>query len=72
MGVAEVRDGKVARVLAKGSFAHAVLTDGDSLLVGQMEAGVLRLSLSGQQNDVQRQKAYCRADLRRCRELRLS
>ncbi|MGA3344302.1 MAG: hypothetical protein ABSC76_05450 [Terracidiphilus sp.] len=52
MGVAEVREGKVARVLAKGRYAHALLTDGDSLLVGQMEAGVLRVSLSGAENDV--------------------
>jgi ligand-binding sensor domain-containing protein len=50
MGVAEVRDGKIARVLAKGSYAHALSVDGDSLLVGQMEAGVLRLSLSGPEN----------------------
>jgi ligand-binding sensor domain-containing protein len=53
MGVAEVRDGKVARVLAKGRYAHALMADGDALLVGQMEAGVLRVSLSGTENDVQ-------------------
>jgi ligand-binding sensor domain-containing protein len=53
MGVAEVREGKVARVLAKGRYAHALMADGDGLLVGQMEAGVLRVSLSGQENDVQ-------------------
>lgn len=47
MGVAEMRDGKVARVLAKGRFAHALIADGDSLLVGQMEAGILRVSLAG-------------------------
>ncbi len=52
MGVAEVRDGKVARVLAQGRYAHALLADGDSLLVGQIEAGVLRVSLSGRENDV--------------------
>jgi ligand-binding sensor domain-containing protein len=53
VGVAEVREGKVARVLAKGRYAHALLADGDALLVGQMEAGVLRISLSGPENDVQ-------------------
>ena len=53
MGVAEVREGKVARVLAKGRYAHALMADGDALLVGQMEAGVLRVSLSGPENDVQ-------------------
>lgn len=52
MGVAEVRDGRVARVLAKGRFAHALLADGNSLLVGQLEAGVMRISLAGPQNDV--------------------
>ena len=53
VGVAEVRDGKVVRVLAKGRYAHALLADGDALLVGQMEAGVLRVSLTGPENDVQ-------------------
>jgi hypothetical protein len=47
MGVAEVRAGKVARVLAKGRYARAVLADGDALLVGQVEAGVLRVTLTG-------------------------
>jgi ligand-binding sensor domain-containing protein len=51
MGVAEVREGKIARVLARGRYAHALLIDGDSLLVGQMEAGVMRLPLSGPEND---------------------
>lgn len=52
VGVAEVRDGRITRVLAKGIFAHALLADGDSLWVGQLEAGVLRLSLAGPENDV--------------------
>jgi len=50
--VAEVREGKVARVLAKGRYAHALLVDGDTLLVGQMEAGVMRVPLSGAENVV--------------------
>jgi len=53
VGVAEVRDGKVARVLAKGRYAHALMADGDALLVGQMQAGVMRVSLSGPENDIQ-------------------
>jgi len=46
VGVAEVRDGKVVRVLAKGTYAHSLLAEGDSLLVGKMEGGVARVSLS--------------------------
>jgi hypothetical protein len=53
VGVAEVRDGKVARVLAKGRYAHALMADGDALLVGQMQAGVMRVSLTGPENDIQ-------------------
>jgi ligand-binding sensor domain-containing protein len=52
MGVAEMREGKVARVLAKGRYARALLADGDALLVGQMEAGVMRVPLSGPENDI--------------------
>jgi ligand-binding sensor domain-containing protein len=51
MGVAEVREGKVARVLARGRYAHALLADGDALLVGQMEVGVLRVPLTGPEDD---------------------
>jgi ligand-binding sensor domain-containing protein len=51
MGVAEVREGKVARVLARGRYAHAVMADGDALLVGEMEVGVLRLPLTGTGSD---------------------
>jgi len=53
VGVAEVRGGKVARVLAKGRYAHALMADGDALLVGQMQAGVMRVSLTGPENDIQ-------------------
>jgi ligand-binding sensor domain-containing protein len=52
MGVAEVRDGKIVRQLARGRYAHALLADGDSLLVGQADAGVMRVSLSGNGDDV--------------------
>ncbi len=51
MGVAEVSAGKVARVLAKGRYARAVLADGDALLVGQAEEGVLRVALGGAEGD---------------------
>ncbi len=51
MGVAEVRDGKILRLLAKGRYAHALLTQGDSLIVGQVDAGVFRVSLSGNGDD---------------------
>ena len=51
VGVAEVRAGKIARVLAKGRYARAVAVDGDALLVGQMEAGVMRVPLSGVENN---------------------
>lgn len=50
MGVAEVRAGKIARVLAQGRYAHALLVDGDALLVGQVEDGVLRVPLDGAGN----------------------
>lgn len=46
-GVAEIRQGKVARTLANGFFAHALLLDGNQLLVGQMDAQIARLALSG-------------------------
>lgn len=48
VGVAEIRQGKVVRVLADGRFAHAVQVAGDSLLVGQLEAGVLRVPLAAE------------------------
>lgn len=51
MGVAEVRNGKVARILAKGRYAHALLAVADSLLVGQVEAGVLKVALTGSESD---------------------
>lgn len=56
MGIAELRDGQLVRVLAKGSFAHALLPQGESLLVGSMETGVSRISLSGQQNELEHRR----------------
>lgn len=57
VGVAEVRDGKIMRVLAKGRYAHALLADGDSLFLGQFEAGVMRVSLTRSQDDVSARRA---------------
>jgi ligand-binding sensor domain-containing protein len=51
MGVAEIHEGKIARVLAKGIYAHALFVDRSSLLVGQVEAGVMRVSLAGPESD---------------------
>jgi ligand-binding sensor domain-containing protein len=46
VGVAELHEGNVTRVLAKGFYAHALLADRNSLLVGQMESGVMRVPLA--------------------------
>ena len=46
VGVAELRAGKVARVLAAGRYAHALLAQPDALLVGEFEGGILRVDLS--------------------------
>ncbi|HEY0759093.1 MAG TPA: hypothetical protein VGD59_07555 [Acidisarcina sp.] len=48
VSVAELQAGKVSRILARGRFAHALLADGTSLLVGQVESGVLQVSLAQQ------------------------
>jgi ligand-binding sensor domain-containing protein len=47
-GVVEMHGGKVSRVLARGRYAHALSADGSSLLVGEIEGGVLRVALQGQ------------------------
>jgi ligand-binding sensor domain-containing protein len=43
-GIAELRDGKFARVLARGTYAHALLVDSDAVYAGQLQGGVLRIS----------------------------
>ena len=43
-GVAEIRDGQVAAVLARGSYAHALVASQGSLFVGQMEGGILKVN----------------------------
>jgi hypothetical protein len=45
MGVAEFRDGKFTRVLASGFFAGALLVDGQTLIVGTLDEGVLEVPL---------------------------
>ena len=45
VGVAEIRAGKVARTLAAGRFAHALLVSPCVLLVGEFEGGILRVRL---------------------------
>ena len=52
VGIAEVRDGKVVRVLAKTINALSLSIDGNALLVGQLDAGIMRVPLSGAGNDV--------------------
>ncbi len=52
VGVAEVRDGKIVRVLAKGRYARALSINRDTLLVGQVEAGIIQVPLVGAENDV--------------------
>ena len=46
LGVAEFDGGKPARVLAKGVFAHALAVDGERLLVGSIDEGILSEPLS--------------------------
>jgi ligand-binding sensor domain-containing protein len=41
-GVAELRAGKVARVLAQGSYARALLADSDLLYVGGMDGSLVK------------------------------
>ena len=48
VGVAELRAAKVARVLAAGRYAHALLAEPGALLVGEFEGGILRVDLGAQ------------------------
>lgn len=52
MGVAEVRSGKVLRTLAQGTFAHALLVDGSSLLVGQMDSAIAHVTLAHPESEL--------------------
>ena len=47
LGVAEIRDDKVARSLAPGFFARALLLRGQTLVVGTLEEGIVEVPLGG-------------------------
>lgn len=47
LGVAEVREDKVARSLAPGFFARALLLRGQTLVVGTLEEGIVEVPLAG-------------------------
>lgn len=47
VGVAELRGGKVTRVLAAGRYAHALLAQPDTLLLGEFEGGILTIARTG-------------------------
>lgn len=44
LGVAELRDGKVNRFLARGAYARSLLPVDDAIYVGQLQGGILRVS----------------------------
>ncbi|MGD0922384.1 MAG: hypothetical protein ABSA70_11545 [Terriglobia bacterium] len=46
VGVAEFRDGKFARALASGFFANSLLVDGDTLVVGTLDEGIVEVPLT--------------------------
>ena len=46
LGVAEIRAGKVQRVLAQGFTVQTVLKHGDELLIGTLDEGLLRVPLA--------------------------
>ena len=45
MGVAEFRGGKFTRVLAAGFFVSSLLVDGETLIVGTLDEGILEVPL---------------------------
>jgi ligand-binding sensor domain-containing protein len=47
VGVAEFRDGKFTCVLASGFFANSLLVDGDTLVVGTLDEGIVEVPLAG-------------------------
>lgn len=46
VGVAEFRDGKFAPAVASGFFANSLLVDGDTLMVGTLDEGIVEVSLT--------------------------
>lgn len=61
-GVAEIRAGKVARVLARGRFARAVLPDGDSLLLGEFDGEITAVLRNGGREPLPRRPIVSPAD----------
>lgn len=51
-GVAEVVQGRVQRVLAKGVFAQAVAVEGQTLAVGSFDEGFVDVPLAGGRRDI--------------------
>jgi hypothetical protein len=47
VGVAEFQGGKFARALAPGFFASSLLADGDTLVVGTLDEGIVEVPLAG-------------------------
>ena len=45
VGVAEFRDGKFARTLASGFFANSLLVNGNTLMVGTLDEGIVEVPL---------------------------
>ncbi len=46
LGVAEFEDGRPARVLAKGVFAHAMVVDGERLEIASIDQGIVTVPLA--------------------------
>jgi ligand-binding sensor domain-containing protein len=45
VGVAEIKDGKIARVLGKGMFARALYADAQRVIVGTIDEGLAEIAL---------------------------
>lgn len=61
-GVAEIRDGQVTTVTARGSYAHALLLDQGALLVGQMEGGILKVDSTASNHHTMRRAIGARLE----------
>ena len=46
LGVAEFQDGRPARILARGLFAHALATDGTTLTIASIDQGIREIPLN--------------------------
>ncbi len=52
LGVAEFRQGRLNRVLARGAFAQSLGVSGDTLFIGTLDQGVARVSLAANPSPV--------------------